>query len=137
MIFPCFPGISGVRLGRETLVSSMVFLLVARAIRNAIRANRFARIIRNRKLNPYFYSASGRFARITRISDPGDNHPIRVNRANRFGRITPLRFSLLKSDRRKEIRANRANRFARITPLQWFSLRLSLLSKTPSGPSPS
>ena len=33
----------------------------------AIRANRFARIIRNR--NPYFYSASGRFARITRISD--------------------------------------------------------------------
>ena len=42
-------------------------VLVARAIRNAIRANRFARIIRNR--NPYFYSASGRFARITRISD--------------------------------------------------------------------
>ena len=41
--------------------------LVARAIRNAIRANRFARIIRNS--NPYFYSASGRFARITRISD--------------------------------------------------------------------
>ena len=41
--------------------------LVARAIRNAIRANRFARIIRN--WNPYFYSASGRFARITRISD--------------------------------------------------------------------
>ena len=42
-------------------------ILVARAIRNAIRANRFARIIRNR--NPYFYSVSGRFARITRISD--------------------------------------------------------------------
>ena len=41
--------------------------LVARAIRNAIRANRFARIIRN--WNPYFYSESGRFARITRISD--------------------------------------------------------------------
>ena len=40
--------------------------LVARAIRNAICANRFARIIRN--WNPYFYSASGRFARITRIS---------------------------------------------------------------------
>ena len=35
-------------------------VLVARAIRNAIRANRFARIIRN--WNPYFYSASGRFA---------------------------------------------------------------------------
>ena len=43
------------------------YTLVARAIRNAIRANRFARIIRNS--NPYFYSASGRFARITRISD--------------------------------------------------------------------
>ena len=41
--------------------------LVARAIRNAIRANRFARIIRN--WHPYFSSASGRFARITRISD--------------------------------------------------------------------
>ena len=41
--------------------------LVARAIRNAIRANRFARIIRN--CHPYFYSASGRFARIARISD--------------------------------------------------------------------
>ena len=49
-----------------------VIYLVAQAIRNAIRANRFARIdsreiIRN--WNPYFYSASGRFARITRISD--------------------------------------------------------------------
>ena len=41
--------------------------LVARAIRNAIRANRFARIIRD--CNPGFYSASGRFARITQISD--------------------------------------------------------------------
>ena len=41
--------------------------LVARAIRNAIRVNRFARIIRN--WNPYFYSASGRFVRNTRISD--------------------------------------------------------------------
>ena len=34
--------------------------------RESIRANRFARIIRNWKT--YFYSASGRFARITRIS---------------------------------------------------------------------
>ena len=40
---------------------------MARAIRNAIRANRFARIIRN--WNLYFYSSSGRFARITRSSD--------------------------------------------------------------------
>ena len=35
--------------------------------RNAIRANQFARIIRN--CNPYVYTASARFARITRISD--------------------------------------------------------------------
>ena len=40
---------------------------LARAIRNAIRANRFARIDSREK--PYFYSASGRFVRITRISD--------------------------------------------------------------------
>ena len=46
-------------------------LLVARAIRNAIRANRFARIIRN--VNPSFYSA---------------NRPIRTNHSNfRFARI--------------------------------------------------
>ena len=43
------------------------FTLVARAIRNAIRANRFARIIRN--WDPNFYSASGRFTWITQISD--------------------------------------------------------------------
>ena len=49
---------------------------MARAIRNAIRANRFAWIIRN--WNPYFYSASGRFARITRISD--DSHRSRDSR---------------------------------------------------------
>ena len=41
--------------------------LVARAIRNTIRANRFARIICY--WNPYVYSASGRSARTTRISD--------------------------------------------------------------------
>ena len=43
----------------------IVRTLVARAIRNAIRANRFARIIRN--WNPYFYSA---------------NRPIRTNHSN-------------------------------------------------------
>ena len=48
--------------------------LVARTIRNAIRANRFARIICN--WNPYFYSVSGRFVWIARIT--------------RFARITPL-----------------------------------------------
>ena len=49
--------------------------LVARAIRNAIRANRFARIIRN--WNPYFCSSSGRFARITRISDSRESPDLR------------------------------------------------------------
>ena len=63
--------------------------LVARAIRNAVRANRFARIIRNR--NPYFYSASGRFARITGISDSRESldsrelcESIRANHATKF-----------------------------------------------------
>ena len=51
----------------DVILSSSLETLVARAIRNAIRANRLARIIRNR--HPYFYSASSRFARINRISD--------------------------------------------------------------------
>ena len=70
------------------LLPILVQTLVARAIRNAIRANRFARIIRNR--NPYFYSASRRFARITRISDSresGDSREscesIRANHATK------------------------------------------------------
>ena len=64
--------------------------LVARAIRNAIRANRFARIIRN--WHPYFYSASGRFARITRLSDSRESpdsrescESIRANHATKSG----------------------------------------------------
>ena len=52
--------------------------LVARAIRNTIRANRFARIIRN--WNPYFYSTAGRFARITRISDSRESPDSRESR---------------------------------------------------------
>ena len=60
--------------------------LVARAIRNTIRANRFA------IENPIF---------IVRQADSHEslefpihaNHPIRANRANRFARITPLRRS--------------------------------------------
>ena len=60
-----------------------VMLLVARAIRNAIRANRFARNIRN--WNPCFYSVSGRFARITRISDSS----IRANHATKVTLIGP------------------------------------------------
>ena len=63
--------------------------LVARAIRNAIRANQFARIIRN--WNPCFYSASGRFARLTRISDSRESPDSREScesiRANQFARI--------------------------------------------------
>ena len=62
--------------------------LVARAIRNAIRANRFARIIRN--WNPNFYSASGQFARITQVSDSRESpdsrescESIRANRATK------------------------------------------------------
>ena len=59
---------------------------MARAIRNAIRANRFARIIRN--CHPYFYSASGRFARITLISDsresPDSRESIRANHATKL-----------------------------------------------------
>ena len=72
--FPFFSSVLGGSVGVEILVFSVVFLflvkkfnLVARAIRNAIHANRFVRIIRN--WNPYFYSALGRFAWITRISD--------------------------------------------------------------------
>ena len=57
--------------------------------RNAIRANRFARIIRN--WHPYFYSASGRFAWITRISD---------------SRVSPD-----SRDSRESIRANHATKF--------------------------
>ena len=58
------------KIGRLSWGGGGLFLcpnLVAWAIRNTIRANGFARIIRNS--NPYFYSASGRFARIIRISD--------------------------------------------------------------------
>ena len=60
---------------------------MARAIRNATRANQFARIIRNS--NPYFGARQAdspeSFAFPIRA-----NHPIRANRANRFARITPL-----------------------------------------------
>ena len=65
---------------------------MARAIRNAIRANRFARIIRT--WNPYFYSASGRFAWITRISDSRESpdsrescESIRANHATKLWTI--------------------------------------------------
>ena len=69
--------------------------LVARVIRNAIRANRFARIIRN--WTPFhFNSASGRFARITRISNSRESpdsrescESIRANHATKAGKILP------------------------------------------------
>ena len=73
----------------------LVGILVARAIRNAIRANRFPRIIRN--WNPYFYSASGRLARITRISDSRESpdsrescESIRANHATKVGIFSSL-----------------------------------------------
>ena len=65
---------------KTTLFRNRPFL-VARAIRNAIRANRFA------IETPLF---------IARQADSHEsfefraNHPIRANRANRFARITPL-----------------------------------------------
>ena len=55
------------------------------AIRESIRAN-------HSQLKPLFYSVSGRFARITRISDSRES-PDSANRANRFARITPLSWS--------------------------------------------
>ena len=66
---------------------------MARAIRNAIRANRFARIDSRESFaieTPIF---------IARQADSHEslefpiraNHPIRANRANRFARIMPLR----------------------------------------------
>ena len=58
-------------------------LLVARVIRDAIHANRLVRIIRN--WNPNFYSASGRFARITRISDSRESPDARLWEANLLG----------------------------------------------------
>ena len=51
-------------------VNRIFLSLVARAIRNAIRANRFARIIRN--WHPYFYSVSCQLR---------TNHSIRANHA--------------------------------------------------------
>ena len=70
-------------------VTSFLSVLVARAIRESIRANRFARIIRN--WNAYFYSASGRFARTTRISDSRESpdsrescESIRANHATKL-----------------------------------------------------
>ena len=73
------------------------FILVAQAIRNAIRANRFARIIRNS--NPFFsYHV----------------RPIRVNHSNfRFARITPLRKDLIR---------NQILAFARPKLTKWSNL---------------
>ena len=70
-----------------------VFPLVARAIRNAIRANRFARIIR--KWNPDFYSFQADSHESLEFPIRA-NHPIRANRANRFAnhatKVFPLRW---------------------------------------------
>ena len=64
--------------------------LVTRAIRNPIRGNRFARIIRN--WNPYC------LLRVSGDSPESIEVPIRairVNRANQFARITPIYLGVL------------------------------------------
>ena len=98
---------------------------MARAIRNAIRVNRFARI--NSHLKPLFYSTSGRFARITRISDSQRESREFPIRANQFALETPI-FIAPQADSHESlefpIRANHANQFSRITPL----------SSLPQGP---
>ena len=71
--------------------------LVAQVIRNAIRANQFARIICN--WNPHFYSGSGQFGRITRISDSRESpdlrescESIRANHATKFATLHLQRY---------------------------------------------
>ena len=58
--------------------------------RESIRAN-------HSQLRPQFYSASGRFARITQISDSRESPDWCANHANRFARITTLSSKTLKS----------------------------------------
>ena len=84
--------------------------LVARAIRNAIPANRFARIIRN--WNPYFYSAWRRFAGITRISDSRESpdsrescESIRANHATKHLTLKPS--NTKKTQNTKKTRTNK------------------------------
>ena len=60
--------------------------LVARAIRNAIRANRFRVAIET----PNFIARQADSHETLKFPIRA-NHPIRANRANRFARITPLR----------------------------------------------
>ena len=116
---------SSLRFVLKSRDSHPVLALVARAIRNAIRANRFARIIRNQ--NPYFYSASGRFARITRISDsresPDSRESIRENHATKvlaaipfFGRSIRKKKNFSK---RESIRANRPTKSLKAQNASW------------------
>ena len=51
-----------------------------------------------RNWNPYFYSASGRSPESLEFPIRA-NHLIRVNRANRFARITPLRLQLTQQNK--------------------------------------
>ena len=89
-------------LSSQVSAISMVFFsrfsstLEARATRHVTRANRFARIIRN--WNPYFFSASGWFAWITRISDSRESpdsrescESIRANHATKSSTFNPFR----------------------------------------------
>ena len=68
---------------------------MARAIRNAIRANRFARIDSRESFaieTPIFIACQADSPESLEFPIRA-NHPIRANRANRFARITPLRSS--------------------------------------------
>ena len=80
-------------------------------MRTAIRANWFARIIRN--WNPYFYSASGRFARIIRISDSRESRDSREScesiRSNHATKVTEpnLRFPAVFCENRRSIKPHK------------------------------
>ena len=97
---------------------------MARAIRNAIRANRFARIIRN--WNPYFYSASGQFARITRISDSRESPDSREScESIRANHATKVIINIV--DRAALKWANLSQGFTK----GWFSKRVVLADVPP------
>ena len=70
---------------------SSVSNLVARAIRNAIRAN-------HSQLKPLFFTARQADSHESLEFPIRANHPIRANRANRFARITPLRCQIRVQD---------------------------------------
>ena len=117
--------------------------LVARAIRNAIRANRFARIIRN--CNPHFDSTSGRFARITRISDSRESpdsresceFPIRANHATKVPTDYSFSCNLPHSLASQELSGHNSLFFVHVQPcfcrLLGFHSRFLSATRTPNS----